>query len=176
MRERASRASHAPAFAPQALRRARERVGESEGPSPSDKIRLIRIHAHVNGKTSPVDRVDPAWLAPDSGVSIWVDLMNPAPEEGRDILSNVFHFHDLAVEDALSDLQFPKVESYGDYLYLILHRIDFSAPEHCFKTHDVDFFLASRYLVTIHSGDSRSIEQISRICERNSMALGEGTA
>src|SRR4051812_30251208 len=102
--------------------------------------------------------------------------MNPTPEEGKHILSDVFHFHDLSVEDALSALQFPKVESYGGYLYLILHRIDFAAREHCFQTHDVDFFLGDRFLVTIHSGDSRSFQQVSDICQRNTMALGEGTA
>jgi magnesium transporter len=88
---------------------------------------------------------------------------NPSPEEGK-ILSDVFHFHELAVEDALSTTHFPKVESYGEYLYLILHRIVISrAPEHCFRTYDVDFFLGPNYLVTIHTGDSRSIEQISEI-------------
>ena len=137
---------------------------------------MIRIYAHVNGQTSQVDRVDPAWLAAGSGVQIWVDLMNPAQDEGLHLLRDVFHFHELAVEDALSELEYPKVESYGDYLYVILHRIDFQAPEHCFKTHDVDFFLGPNYLVTIHSGDSRSIEQIARVCERNSLALGEGPA
>jgi len=137
---------------------------------------VIRVFAHANGKTSAADRVDPAWLAPDSGVLLWVDIMNPSVEEGRTVLEGVFHFHELAVEDALSELEYPKVESYGDYLYLILHRIDFKAPEHCFKTHDVDFFLGPAYLVTVHSGDSRSIEQISLICQRNSMALGEGSA
>ena len=135
---------------------------------------MNRIFAHVNGKTSQADHVDPAWLAPGSGVVVWVDLTNPAQDEGLHILRDVFHFHELAVEDALSELEYPKVESYGDYLYLILHRIDFKAPEHCFKTHDVDFFLGPNYLVTIHSGDSRSIEHISEICQRNSMALGEG--
>ena len=135
---------------------------------------MIRIYAHANGRTSPADRIDPAWLAPGSGVRVWVDLTNPSQDEGRHILSDVFHFHELAVEDALSDLQFPKVESYGDYLYLILHRIDFEAPEHCFKTHDVDFFVSPSYLVTIHTGDSRSIEQIANVCARNSLALGEG--
>ena len=135
---------------------------------------MNRIFAHVNGKTSQADRVDPAWLAPGSGVVVWVDLMNPSQDEGLHILRDVFHFHELALEDALSELEYPKVESYGDYLYLILHRIDFKAPEHCFKTHDVDFFLGPNYLVTIHSGDSRSIEHISEICQRNSMALGEG--
>jgi magnesium transporter len=137
---------------------------------------VIKVFAHLNGRTSPADRVDPAWLAPGSGVLVWVDLMNPTVEEGKPLLKDIFHFHDLAVEDALSDLEYPKVESYGDYLYLILHRIDFAAPEHCFKTHDVDFFLGRNYLVSIHSGDSRSIEHISTICERNSMALGEGVA
>jgi magnesium transporter len=137
---------------------------------------LTRIFANAGGKTSPAERVDPAWLKPGSGVTIWVDLMNPSQEEGQEMLSNVFHFHELAVEDALSALQFPKVESYGDYIYVILHRIDFAAPEHCFNTHDVDFFLGPNYLVTIHSGDSRSIQQISEVCQRNSLALGEGPA
>jgi len=137
---------------------------------------LIRVYAHANGRTSPADRVDPAWLAPASGVLVWVDLTNPSPEEGRQILTGLFHFHELAVEDALSDLEYPKVESYGDYLYLILHRIDFDAPEHRFRTHDVDFFLGANYLVSIHTGDSRSIEQIANVCTRNSLALGEGCA
>lgn len=137
---------------------------------------MIRIFSHANGKTAQADRVDPAWLAPDSGVTFWVDLTNPTPEEGRDLLGSVLHFHELAVEDAVSALQYPKVESYGSYLYLILHRIDFAAREHCFQTHDVDFFLGRNYLVTIHTGDSRSFEQVSDICGRNSMALGEGVA
>jgi magnesium transporter len=134
---------------------------------------LITIFTHVRGVTRRADQVDPAWLAPESEVKVWVDLQNPSEEEGR-ILSDVFHFHELAVEDALSARQYPKVESYGDYLYLILHRIDFAAPEHCFQTHDVDFFLGRNFLVTIHTGDSRSIEQISAVCQRNAMALGEG--
>ncbi len=136
---------------------------------------MIRVYAHTGNATRAVDRVDPAWLEPGSGAILWVDLMNPSAEEGK-VLSDVFHFHDLAVEDALGTTHFPKVESYGDYLYVILHRIDFKAPEHCFRTYDVDFFLGSNYLVTIHSGDSRSIEEISQVCERNTLALGEGPA
>ena len=34
---------------------------------------------------------------------MWVDLNDPTPDEGR-MLTDVFHFHDLAVEDALSAL------------------------------------------------------------------------
>lgn len=134
---------------------------------------MISIQKHEGGSTSTVDRVDPAWLAPGSGVWVWVDLDQPTPEEAA-VLSDVFHFHELAVEDALSAVHHPKIESYGSYLYLILHGIDFSAAEHCFRTKDIDFFLGPTYIVTVHPGVSRSIGKISDVCRRNDRALGEG--
>jgi magnesium transporter len=119
--------------------------------------------------------VDPSWLAPDSGIWVWVDLNAPDTEETK-VLADVFHFHELAIEDAIAEIHHPKVESYGDYLYLILHGIDFKAREHAFRTHEVDFFLGAQYLVTVHSGISRSIGRISDICGRNERVLGEGPA
>jgi magnesium transporter len=135
---------------------------------------LIRVYVHKNGATVPADRVDPAWPG-DDRVTFWVDLAKPTEKEGR-VLSDILHFHPLAVEDALSATHHPKVESYGEYLYLILHRIDFEAPAHRFVTHDVDFFLGRNYLVTVRDGESRSIERAAAVCEQNSMALGEGAA
>jgi magnesium transporter len=134
---------------------------------------LIRIYQHEGGVTRLVESVDPAWLEPESGLSVWVDLDNATPEEYR-ILSDVFHFHELAIEDAMSEAHQPKVESYGAYLYLILHGIDFAAAEHCFQTQDVDFFLGANYLVTVHPGVSRTLGKINDVCTRDSRILGEG--
>jgi magnesium transporter len=136
---------------------------------------LIKVFKHEGGSTELVDRVDPAWTRPDSGVLVWVDLDRPTPEDSR-ILSDVFHFHELAIEDALNEIHHPKIESYGDYLYLILHGIDFHARQHRFRTQDVDFFLSTQYLVTVHHGSSRSVGKIVDICARNHQLLGEGTA
>jgi magnesium transporter len=134
---------------------------------------LISIHKHEGGSTECVDSVDPAWLKPGSGVWVWVDLDQPSSEEAR-ILSTVFQFHELAIEDALSAVHHPKIESYGDYLYLILHGMDFSAAKHRFQTRDIDFFLGAQYLVTVHPGVSRSIGKISQACSRDTRVLGEG--
>ena len=117
---------------------------------------MIKVFKYKNGSTARVDTLDPAWLQPDSKSWVWVDLDQPTPDEAR-ILTDVFHFHELAVEDALAELHHPKIESYGGYLYLILHGIDFRAKEHEFRTQDVDFFVGERYLVTVHPGVSRSI-------------------
>lgn len=118
--------------------------------------------------------VDPAWLQPGSNVIVWVDLAAPTPEEGR-VLADDFHFHELAVEDALSEIHHPKIESYDGYLYLILHGIDFRASAEGFATHDIDFFLGRNYLVTVHDGHSRSIAEHQGVCLRNAHAIGEGS-
>jgi magnesium transporter len=135
---------------------------------------LIRVFKHKGGSTESVDKVDPAWIRPDSGVLVWVDLDQPTPEESR-VLADVFHFHELAIEDALNTIHHPKIESYGDYLYLILHVIDFQSRQHRFTTQDVDFFLSAGYLVTVHHGAARSIAKVADICMRNHQLLGEGT-
>jgi magnesium transporter len=136
---------------------------------------LITIFKHRAGTTTCVEHVDPAWLGPANGIVLWVDLSAPTPEETK-ILRDVFHFHELSIEDAVSEIHHPKIESYPEYLYLILHGIDFRAREHCFRTLDVDFFLGANYLVTVHPGVSRSIGKISDICGRNHSALSEGPA
>ena len=102
--------------------------------------------------------LDPALLQPGSGAKVWVDLAAPTESELR-ILSDVFHFHALAVEDAVASLHHPKIEAYDGYLYLILHGIDYqkSRDQESFITHDTDFFLGPNYLVTIHDGQTRSI-------------------
>lgn len=106
---------------------------------------------------------------------MWVDLSSPTAEEAR-ILGDVFKFHELAIEDALSEIHHPKVDSYGDYLYIILHGIDFREKEHCFKTQDVDFFLGAQFLVTVHPGHSRTVAEMRGVCMRNNFVLAEGPA
>lgn len=136
---------------------------------------MITIYESQSGCTRSAERVHPDWLKPGSGVWVWVDLSEPTPEEAR-VLSDVFHFHELAIEDALSEIHHPKVETYGDYLYLILHGINFRESERCFSTQDVDFFLGEQFLVTVHPGISRTLADMREICSRNAHALGEGPA
>ena len=136
---------------------------------------MISVFLHRNGTTEPQGSVEPAWLAPGSDAVVWVDLSNPTADELR-VLSDSFHFHPLAVEDAVAQRHHPKIEQYGNYLYLILHGIDFRASQHRFATHDTDFFLGPNYLVTVHDGQTRTIPSMHDQCVRNARLLGEGPA
>ena len=134
---------------------------------------MITVFVHQNGQTQVVDRVEREWLDPDTGATFWVDLKAPEDAERR-LLSEVFGFHPLSVEDAVSALQFPKVEAYPGYLYVVLHGIHSEPQDTQFATRDVDFFLGRNYLVTVHDGDSRSIHAIHEVCTRHEHILKEG--
>ncbi len=134
---------------------------------------MITIFIHRDGQTEQAASIDRAWINPAAGVTFWVDLAAPSIPESL-ILSETLALHPLSVEDAMSAVQYPKVEAYEGYLYVVLHGIDFTAGEHGFATHDVDFFLGSNYLVTVHDGHSRAITELRDDCARNPKILAHG--
>jgi magnesium transporter len=86
----------------------------------------------------------------DKGLVLWVDLENPTDEEIKLVLSEVFQFHPLAIEDCITPSALPKLEDYDDYLFLVMHAVDFTRTEK-FNTTELDFFLGKDYLVTFHT-------------------------
>lgn len=134
---------------------------------------MIRYFVHRDGRTVSAAEIDPAWFRPESGTYVWADVAEPTVADGV-LLHDVFGIHELAVEDALSDTLHPKVEAYGDLLYVVLHGINFHASEHAFDTHDTDFFLTSQFLVTVHDGRRRSIAHVSDLCGKSGHILAEG--
>jgi magnesium transporter len=134
---------------------------------------MTTILVHRNGDTRKAEAVDPAWLAPDAPERLWVDVEAPTDTERR-LLLDVFHFHELAVEDALAEVHHPKIETYDNFLYLILHGIEAARRQKGIVTHDVDFFLGRNFLVTVHHRPSRSIEAELDICARHDQVVGEG--
>jgi magnesium transporter len=87
-----------------------------------------------------------------SGTFFWLDL-NGVDDEAHDVLLSVFKIHHLAVDDARSFGQRPKVEDYDDFTYLVVHgasgdgiATDGSATE------EVHFIFAPTFVITVHRG------------------------
>jgi magnesium transporter len=136
---------------------------------------VINVLVHENGATRRATAVDQEWLRPNSPAIFWVDIVEPEEAE-RVLLSDVFHFHELAVEDAMSEVHHPKIESYDGYLYLILHGIRHRADRKGFETQDVDFFLGPNYLVTVRHAESTSVDEEMRICASHPDLMAGGPA
>ena len=103
----------------------------------------------------------------DSSGVLWVDFFRATREEIA-LLSEVFRFHPLAIDDCLRPVFRPKVDSFDDYLFLILHGPDLSAQRtRGLRTLEVDIFLGRNFLVTFHQVAARSVQQILEQCEKD---------
>jgi magnesium transporter len=126
---------------------------------------VLTYYRHQDGHTERLAEFRPERLA-EPGSLHWIDLEGATEDEAR-LLSEGFHFHPLAVEDCLSDVNLPKVDDYGEYIFLVVHGIRFDAPTDQFETRELDVFLGPNYLVTHHKGPMRSIKWAQGLCEKD---------
>lgn len=108
---------------------------------------LIYRDTRLAGENPPFEQL--ATLRADPAVMLWVDLSDSPEEEARRVLADIFAVHPLTIEDCLQDTPLPKVEHYDEYLYMVLHGVDYSRAEK-FTTTEVDFILGKNFLVTFH--------------------------
>ncbi|WP_291229493.1 magnesium/cobalt transporter CorA [Dokdonella sp.] len=102
---------------------------------------------------------------------VWVGLHEPS-EALLEQLQFEFGLHELAIEDAHNAHQRPKIEVYGDSLFIVMHtaqtvngKIEFG------ETH---MFVGKRYLVTVRHGASLSYAGVRRACEQDPELLALG--
>jgi magnesium transporter len=111
----------------------------------------------------PVAEVSDHLSRPDTVV--WVDLCGPSKEQLHE-LAEELGLHELAVEDALSPHQRPKLDHYESHLFLSAHavRVDPETTE-LHKT-EIDAFINDRWLITVRKNDEFSIDDVTARWDR----------
>ncbi|MDQ3288611.1 MAG: magnesium/cobalt transporter CorA [Pseudomonadota bacterium] len=112
-------------------------------------------------------------LAIDDGSFVWVGLYEPA-EELLDVLQEEFDLHDLAVEDAHNAHQRPKLETYGNSLFIAVHTAQ--TVDNVIRFGETHLFVGPRYLVTVRHGASRSYAAARTRIEREPDLLQHGSS
>lgn len=78
----------------------------------------------------------------------WHHIINPS-DENLEYLKETFHFHPLDLEDCRSYTQRPKIDTYDDYFFLILHFPYFDKVNKFLKTKEVKIFWGKDFIITI---------------------------
>jgi magnesium transporter len=108
-----------------------------------------------------LDQISDVLALPDTFV--WVGVHEP-DEPLLLKLQEEFDLHDLAVEDAHNAHQRPKIEAYGDSLFIVLKTAQEVKCNLAFgETH---IFMGRRYLLTVRHGASLSYQPARQRCER----------
>jgi magnesium transporter len=102
---------------------------------------------------------------------VWLGLFEPSEELLKKVQEE-FGLHDLAVEDAHRAHQRPKLERYGDSIFVVLHTAQMAGDEIDFgETH---VFAGARYIVTVRHGASLSYAPVRGRCESTPHLLRKG--
>jgi magnesium transporter len=108
----------------------------------------------------------------DRETFVWVAIKDPEPRE-LEILQREFSLHELAVEDARHGHQRPKIEEYGESLFIVLQTIDV-ASDQSLETGEVEIFVGINYILTIRHRTAQGFAAIRQRCEQEPNHLKKG--
>ena len=148
-------------------------VGEASDfigvPSPA---MLINCVAYEEGrKFADIDKRDIRNYLQRPGCFVWVALRD-ATEEELSEMQDEFDLHPLAVEDARHGHQRPKIEEYGDLLFVVVNTVDVVGDE--LKIGEVDIFVGRNYVLSVRQHSEQGFLGVRARAEREPELLRNG--
>lgn len=103
---------------------------------------------------------------------VWIALKDPDPSE-LETMQKVFGLHELAVEDAQHGHQRPKIEEYGESLFVVLHMIEFAGDE--LVVGETEIFVGRNYVLSVRRHAQHGFVEVRQRCEREPELMKHGT-
>lgn len=133
---------------------------------------LIKCVAYQNGeKLADIEPHDIHKYLARPDCFVWVALFEP-DERTLELMQAEFDLHPLAVEDARHGHQRPKIEEYGDCLFVVLHMVEPGDAE--LRVGEVDVFVGRNYILSVRSGVEKGFRDVRTRCEREPELLRRG--
>ena len=135
---------------------------------------IIAARRYAEGKPSEItpDINAGARSAPATGQFDWIGLADPSNAEMEQIRSH-FGLHPLAIEDALNPAQMPKIDIYGQQLFIVARTAAMEEGDNI-GFGQTAIFLGSDFIVTVRMGSTRAHSRLRERLETDSARLSEG--
>lgn len=140
---------------------------------PIDASMIMNCVAYKHGKRLGAITVEAiSEVLAEEGTFVWLGLR----EADHALLAKIqaeFGLHELAIEDACSAHQRPKLEEYGDSLFLVLQTAQLTDDQHVTfgETH---LFVGARFLVSVRHASSLAYTKVRERCENMPEQLSKG--
>ena len=131
------------------------------------------IMAATKDTVETIGRDQLAAAMADRHARVWIDLENTGTA-GFDALRPTLEFHPMVVEDCVTDLNFPRADDYGPYLYIAVHSARWDENETGPTIKELDIVLGSDYIVTYHEEPTRGVTRAYDLVSRRGSILSKG--
>ncbi|MBN6186480.1 magnesium/cobalt transporter CorA [Aneurinibacillus sp. BA2021] len=105
---------------------------------------------------------------------LWIDLYDVGNDELQ-YVADIFNFHPLAIEDCLHVSPRAKVDDYEDYYFFVIHALRYNEEsDNEITTLELNVFLGTNYIVTIHKRPMPSIGRIAAVSLQSKKFMNRG--
>ena len=136
---------------------------------------IIDCAVYRDGRRLP--DVDDLTAALSSCVSkggfVWIGLLEPDHAEFADVAKHL-GLHPLAVEDAIHAHQRPKLETYGDMIFVVLKPARYVDHEEVVQIGQIMMFIGEHYVVSVRHGPVSALTNLRTRLEQNVELLVQG--
>ncbi len=136
-------------------------------------IRTLLYRPATGEITAGNEELLSAWQSESDSV-IWADFADNEPEAEKQLLMSGFGLHPMAIKDAQRLRHPPKIEAFSDNVLVLLKGLGTSSDDFEFGTIQLALFIGQRFLVTRHSGPSRSIDELRQETVQDKTLLASG--
>jgi len=134
---------------------------------------LIKCIVYQNGKkVADIAASEIQQYVAQPDCFVWVALRDP-DKAALDEMQKQFALHPLAVEDACHGHQRPKIEEFGDSLFVVLHMIELAGA--ALRVGEVDIFAGPNYILSVRRGVEKGFQDVRARCEADPELLRHGS-
>ena len=136
---------------------------------------LINCVAYKDGaKLSDIPAGDISEYVSKPGCFVWVAIQDATPAELSE-MGDEFGLHELAIEDARHGHQRPKIEEYGDSLFVVLHLLEQDPQsDNGFQIGELNVFVGPNYVLSVRNRSRVGFLDVRARCEREPDLLRNG--
>jgi len=135
---------------------------------------VVASVAYANGRRlGEVAIPDVSEVLEQPGRFVWIGLHDPDDEVLKEVQQE-FSLHDLAIEDAARAHQRPKLERYGDSLFVVMRTAHLDRPTGAIEFGETHLFVGANYVVSIRHGASLPYVEVRTRCEASPDLLAKG--
>jgi magnesium transporter len=106
---------------------------------------------------------------------VWIGLYEPTDEE-FDAVRREFDLHALAVEDAVKAHQRPKIDIYGDTVFVVLKTVRYVDATELIETGEIALFMGPNFVVSVRHGAGSPLTDVRHRLEGNDTLLKCGSS
>jgi magnesium transporter len=104
---------------------------------------------------------------------VWLGVLSPSEQE-LDSIAREFDLHELAVEDAVNAHQRPKLETYGNTLFVVLKTARYVDPEEVVDIGEIMLFVNPDFIVSVRHGEASQLSDVRQAVDTRNDLLGCG--